>query len=141
MANFPVKLKARLLLIRNGEILLLKQTKPNGGNFTLPGGTIESIEFAKEALIRETREEAGIQLTKEDLELAHVLHKKSDEKHRIVFYFKANIYSGRPKSREQDKFSRLEWRNLQALPDKLTATVKSVIQELRAGNAYSEARM
>lgn len=141
MAKFPVKLKARLLLVRNGEILLLKQTKPNGGNFTLPGGTIESIEFAKETLIRETREEVGIQLTKEDLELAHVLHKKSDKGHRIVFYFKANIFSGRPRPKENDKFSRLEWRSLQALPEKLTPTVASVIKYLRAGKAYSEARL
>ena len=141
MANFPVKLKARLLLIQKGEILLLKQTKPNGGNFTLPGGTIESIEFAKEALIRETREEVGIQLTKEDLELAHVMHKKSDEKHRIVFYFRANIYSGRPKPREHDKFSRLEWRDLQSLPERLTPTVKTVLKKLRAGKSYSETRL
>ncbi|MEL6391125.1 MAG: NUDIX domain-containing protein [Bacteroidota bacterium] len=141
MAKHQVKLKARLVLIQEGEILLLKQTKPNGGNYTLPGGTIEEEEFAREALIREAREEVGIHLHKEDLHLAFIAHKKTGKKHRIVFYFQTNIYSGRPKSREHDKFSKFIWSDLQRLPDKLTPTIRQVIKRLRAGKLYTELSM
>ncbi|MEM8584048.1 MAG: NUDIX domain-containing protein [Bacteroidota bacterium] len=141
MAKYQVKLKARLVLIQEGEILLLKQTKPNGGNYTLPGGTIEEEEFARDALIREAREEVGIHLHKEDLKLAFVAHKKSGTKHRIVFYFQTNIYSGRPQSREHDKFSKFVWSDLQDLPEKLTPTVRKVIRRLRAGKQYTELAM
>jgi len=46
MAKFAVSLKARLILQNHGRLLLLKQTKPNGGNYSLVGGTIERKEYA-----------------------------------------------------------------------------------------------
>ena len=60
MTLFRTVVKARVILYDQGRILLLKQTKPNGGNYTLVGGTVEQEEFAVEALIRESKEEAGI---------------------------------------------------------------------------------
>ncbi|MEL7162122.1 MAG: NUDIX hydrolase, partial [Bacteroidota bacterium] len=122
MAKFPVSLKARLLLQSHGNILLLKQTKPNGGNYSLVGGTIEKKEFAVETLIRESWEEAGIRLVEDDLELVHVLHKRSGKNHRIVLYFRAYFYDGQPQSREKKKFENVEWCSLKALPPNLTTT-------------------
>lgn len=65
----------RLILYYKGQILLLRQTKPNGGNYTLPGGTVESNETAPQALVREAHEEAGVVLKEKDLQLVHVLEK------------------------------------------------------------------
>lgn len=138
MAKFPVSLKARLILIDRGKILLLKQTKPNGGNYTLVGGTIESDEFAKNALVRESYEEAGIVLRRKDLQLVHVLHKKSKKEHRIIFYFKAHYWEGYAKSREQLKFKSAEWHDVNHLPQELTSTVRQVIAAYREANLYSE---
>ncbi|PHI21618.1 NUDIX hydrolase [Lewinellaceae bacterium SD302] len=138
MAKFPVSLKARLLLIDRGKILLLEQTKPNGGNFTMVGGTIEAKEFAKTTLIRESFEEAGVVLKKEDLQLIHVLHKRSKKAHRIVLYFKAHNWKGHLESKEQKKFKSADWHNVNDLPDKLTGTVKQVIKCYRQGKLYSE---
>ncbi|MEM1359478.1 MAG: NUDIX hydrolase [Bacteroidota bacterium] len=138
MAKFPVSLKARLLLQNHGNILLLKQTKPNGGNYTLVGGTIEAKEYAKKTLIRESWEEAGILLSEDDLELVHVLHKRSKKEHRIVLYFRAYHYGGNPKSREKKKFENVEWWSLEQLPYNLTATVRQVLKAYSAGLLYSE---
>jgi len=138
MAKFPVSLKARLLLIDRGQMLLLRQTKPNGGNFTLVGGTVEKAEFAKETLIRESYEEAGILLKEQDLELVHVLHKRSYKEHRIVLYFKAYNWMGRAASREQKKFKSADWYDVNALPNRLTETVSQVIAAYRQGRFYSE---
>ena len=141
MAKFKVSLKARLLLEDRGRILLLKQTKPNGGNYSLIGGTIERREYALESLIRESFEEAGIRLTPADLTLVHVLHKrykKRGRKHRIVLYFRAHHYEGKPESRELKKFENVEWHPYNTLPDNLTGTVRHVLREYGRGKLYSE---
>ena len=43
----------RLILEENGKLLFLRQTKRNGGRYTLIGGNVEEHEFAREALARE----------------------------------------------------------------------------------------
>ncbi len=141
MAKFKVSLKARLILEDRGRILLLKQTKPNGGNYSLIGGTIERKEYALESLIRESFEEAGIHLTPADLTLVHVLHKrykKRGKKHRIVLYFRAHHYKGEPQSKERKKFENVEWHPYNTLPSNLTGTVRHVLKAYSRGKNYSE---
>lgn len=138
MAKFKVSLKARLLLQNSGSILLLKQTKPNGGNYSLVGGTIERKEFAIATLIRESYEEAGIRLLPDDLELVHVLHKRLKKEHRIVLYFRAYYYDGKPQSMERHKFENVVWCSLKELPVRLTDTVRHVLKAYNAGLLYSE---
>ena len=139
MAKYKVSLKVRLILYDRGRILLLKQTKPNGGNYTLVGGTIEAEERATATLIRESHEEAGITLREKDLILVHVLHKRSNKAHRIVLYFKAYRWEGRLKARETDKFKSAEWFDLDTLPKNLTGTVRHVLKAYREGLLFTEA--
>ncbi|CAH1001607.1 hypothetical protein LEM8419_02512 [Neolewinella maritima] len=138
MANFRVSLKARLILEDRGRILLLKQTKPNGGNYSLIGGTIERKEYAAETLIRESYEEAGVELTRADLTLVHILHKRYKKAHRIVLYFRAHHFEGELRSRERKKFENVAWHPYDALPDNLTQTVRHVLSEYGKGRLYSE---
>jgi ADP-ribose pyrophosphatase YjhB (NUDIX family) len=131
-------IKARLILYDHGRILLLKQTKPNGGNYTLVGGTVEAEEFAREALIRESREEAGIELQAKDMTLVHVMHKQLKKEHRIGLYFRASKWEGDLRSREKDKFKTVRWFDLDKLPKNLTETVRQVLHSYRKGIFYSE---
>lgn len=133
-----ITLKARLILQKDNKILLLRQTKPNGGNHSLVGGTIESDEFAKQTLIRESKEEAGIVLKAEDLKLVHVLHKRKDNTHRMTLYFHATHWYGEVKSREKNKFAAVTWFPLDDLPSNLTGTVQHVLQQYRKGKLYSK---
>lgn len=133
-----IAIKARLILYHKGKILLLRQTKPNGGNYTLVGGTVESFETARESLIRESFEEAGIRLKAADLRLVHVLHKHKKKQTRIVLYFKAYRWEGELKARETKKFKETEWFALDQLPANLTSTVQHVLDEYRKGILYSE---
>lgn len=138
MNNFVITLKARLILYNKGKILLLKQTAPNGGNYTLVGGTIEQKEFAIECLIRESKEEAGIILKQENLQLAHILHKRRPHESRITLYFKAKKWEGQLKSLEPKKFEAVKWFKLNNLPENLTGTVNHVLKQYRKGKMYSE---
>ena len=138
MAKFKTRLKVRLILYNSGKILLLKQTKPNGGNYSLVGGTMENRESAKETLIRESFEEAGIILKENDLQLVHVLQKVTPQEQRIVLYFKAYKYEGKLQAKEKHKFKAVEWFYLDNLPQNLTETVKHVLRQYRKGNQYSQ---
>ena len=52
------------LIIKEGKILLIKKKGgPYDGKLDLPGGTIEFNEDIEEALIRELKEEVGIEIT------------------------------------------------------------------------------
>ena len=133
-------LKVRLILYNKGKILLLKQTRRNGGNYTLVGGTIELKEFARETLIRESQEEAGLILKAKDLQLAHVLHKKTKSGQRMTLYFKTSKWEGRLRPGEPNKFKQVAWFPLDNLPKNLTTTVRHVLEEYRNGHLYSEYR-
>ncbi len=137
--NPTIELKVRLILYNRGQILLLRQTKPNGGNYTLVGGTAEPGETAREALVRESMEEAGIKLDRDDLQLVHVLEKKfRNGKRRLVLYFKTQRWEGHLKSGEPEKFKKAEWFDLDRLPENLTTTVSHVLKEYRWGRIFSE---
>lgn len=133
-----VLFKARLILYDRGRILLLRQTRGNGGNYTLVGGTVENDEFARAALVRETREEAGIQIAPANLNLVHVLHKRSKKGHRINLYFKASRYRGVVQNLEDHKFKAAQWFPINKLPPNVTATVSQALEAYRAGRLYSE---
>ena len=133
-----IVLKVRLILYDKGKILLLKQTKANGGNYTLVGGTIESYEFASETLVRETLEESGITIKAEHLVLAHVLHKKTSSGQRMTLYFKTSLWEGKLRSLEPEKFKKVAWFPLYSLPKNLTPTVAHVLENYRRGVLFSE---
>lgn len=137
MAKLKVTLKVRLILYYRGKILLLRQTKPNGGNYTLVGGTIEPGETAKACLIRESYEEAGLIIKEKELKLVHVLQKMHKNEQRIVLYFKAYRWEGELKARETHKFKKAEWFSLQKLPKNMTPTVRNVIEHYRHGDPFS----
>lgn len=138
MAKTPTIIKARLILYDQGRILLLKQTKPNGGNYTLVGGTVESEEFARMALIRESKEEAGIIIYENDLTLVHVMHKVGRKNQRIGLYFKAIKWEGKLRALEKDKFKAAKWFDLDELPKNLTETARIVLRSYKKGIMYSE---
>ena len=131
-------IKSRLVLIENGRVLLLRQTKKNGGNYTLVGGKVEAGENARKCLVREGREEAGIILREEDLQLAHVLHKNTPGGHRVTMYFQTRKWQGHLRSREPHKFKSVEWCSVHDLPQNITGTVRHVLEQIQEGHLYSE---
>jgi ADP-ribose pyrophosphatase YjhB (NUDIX family) len=138
MAKRKILLKARLIVEEQGKILLLQQKKESGGKYTLIGGTVEDYEFAKKALIRETLEESGLIVSKEDLHLVHTLHKKKNVATRIVLYFRASKWEGELKNGEPKKFKDIDWAPIDKLPKKMSATVQHVLKHYRRGSRYSE---
>ncbi|HLP93682.1 MAG TPA: NUDIX domain-containing protein [Saprospiraceae bacterium] len=130
----------RLILEDKGKLLFLRQTKRNGGRYTLIGGNVEEQEFAREALAREAREEASIHVEPEDLVLVHTLHRHKLQKNEtlLVLYFKALRFSGEPESMETKKFKDVAWFSPNELPDEVSKPTRHVLQCIKDGDIYSE---
>ncbi|MCC6463255.1 MAG: NUDIX domain-containing protein [Saprospiraceae bacterium] len=130
----------RLILEEDGKLLFLRQTKKNGGRFSLIGGNVEENEFAREALAREALEEAGIHVLPNELNLVHVLHRhklKKDET-LLVLYFKAQRFHGEPESLEPKKFKDVKWLPVNNLPQDVSKATHHVLQGIQRGEIYSE---
>lgn len=131
-------IKVRVIMEEENKILLLEQTNENGGKFTLAGGTVEDVEFARKALIRECKEEIGIKLKASDLVVVHILHKKKIEEDRLTIYFKAAKWEKRIKCKEKKKFAAVSWVDIDNLPIRTSFTVRHVLDQIKMGSLYSE---
>jgi ADP-ribose pyrophosphatase YjhB (NUDIX family) len=130
----------RLILEENGKLLFLRQTKRNGGRYTLIGGNVEEQEFAREALAREAKEEADIHVEPDDLTLVHVLHRHKLQKNEtlLVLYFKAARFWGEPESLETKKFKDVAWFAPHEMPEEVSMPTRHVLECLNKGKIYSE---
>ena len=55
------------ILIQNGKILLIKQELAEQANWTLPGGALEFGETIEQCLLREMKEETGLEVEVKEL--------------------------------------------------------------------------
>jgi 8-oxo-dGTP diphosphatase len=139
MARFKLVPESHLLLIRDERILLLRRrnTDYEDGKYSVVAGHMEDGETAREAICREAREEAGIELAPDDLEFAHVVH-RADRGQRVGFFFSARRWRGEPRNMEPHKADDFRWVPLDALPDDMVAYVRRAIELWLAGTCYSE---
>ncbi|MDX2680057.1 NUDIX domain-containing protein [Streptomyces sp. NY05-11A] len=97
-------------------------------------------ESAITCLIREAREEAGLQIEPQDVELVHVVHHidKAGDQPRMGLFFRARTWTGEPELREPDKCTQWTFWDPAALPEDLVPYTRVVIEGIRAGRLYSE---
>lgn len=138
MPVLRVTFTVRLFLQYGDQMLFLAQTDRNGGGYTMIGGRVEREEFAKDALIRETYEEAGIKVRKKDLDLVHLLYKKYKQSIEVIMFFRATQWEGVPIVKEPDKFKDVVWFPGSDYPPKLPRVLKYALKRFKNGKMYSE---
>jgi len=139
MARFKLVPETHLFLLRGDRILLLRRcnTDYEDGNYSVVAGHIEDGETAREAICREAREEAGIELAPEDLSFAQVVH-RADRGQRVSFFFAARRWRGEPQNMEPHKADDFGWFALDRLPDNMVPYVRRALENWRAGAFYGE---
>jgi len=135
--RFHLKSAVHLFLMRGDEILLLRRhnTGYEDGNYSVIAGHLDSGEEVKRAMMREAREEAGIDIAADDLEVVHVMHRKSDDE-RIDFFLKATRWRGEPVNREPHKCDELRWRRINDLPANTVPYVRRAIENIQRGVTF-----
>lgn len=74
------------VIVDQGRVLVVRRgTEPMKGRWTIPGGLIELGEMLTEAVVRETREETGLEV--EPIELVELLDRIHREDGRVRYHY------------------------------------------------------
>jgi ADP-ribose pyrophosphatase YjhB (NUDIX family) len=131
---------SHLFLVKGNKILLLKRenTGYEDGNFSVIAGHINGGESIKKAMIREAKEEGGIDINSRHLKLVHVMHRRAADGERIDWFFMVKKWNGKLINNEPYKCSRLAWFALHKLPPNVVPYVRAAISNFIKGINYSE---
>lgn len=109
-----------LLLYRSGRVLMLRRANASYGDGQLcfPSGHLESGESVVEGVIREAREEIGVEVDATSVRFLHVLHLGApDGQDRVGFFFTTEHWRREPFNAEPHKCSELVRVDPGDLPD------------------------
>lgn len=88
-------------------------------------GHLEKGESLVESVIRETKEEIDVVVSKENLKLINVQHHYKEDYIRVFFY--TEKYVGTPKINEPNKCGDLSWFDINQLPENVIPANKRVL--------------
>lgn len=130
MERFKLVVAVHLILIKNGKILLLRRynTGYEDGNYSFVAGHMDGNESVIQAMKREALEEAGIQIKEEDLQIAHVMHRKTPERESIDYFLTCQKYTGQVQIMEKDKCDELSFYDLNHLPNNMIPYIKQALE-------------
>lgn len=138
--RFKIIPVSHLILIKDGNILLSRRfnTGYYDGNYSVIAGHLDGNETFTEAMVREAKEETGLDIKAEDLEVIYAMHRKSPPDERIDLFLKASKWHGEPKIMEPDKCDDLRWFPIDNLPANTAPEIKYAIKNIRNKIFYSE---
>lgn len=84
----------------NGQILLLhrQNNKSQGNKWGIPGGKVEKTETPLQAVIRETKEETGFDISNQAIETLRSVYVEYNEKNHFVYHAFRTQLQGDPGS-------------------------------------------
>ena len=130
---------SHLLLVKRNKILLSRRfnTSWEDGKYSVVAGHLDGNETFREAMIREAKEEAGIDIELEDLKIVHVMHRKSVDE-RIDFFLAARKWRGEPRIMEPNKCDDMGWFEINNLPESTIPYIRQAIECFLKKGFYSE---
>ncbi|TPG14621.1 (deoxy)nucleoside triphosphate pyrophosphohydrolase [Sphingomonas oligophenolica] len=103
------------LVAADGRVLLAQRPRGSrhGGLWEFPGGKVESGERPEAALVREVREELGIEIDPRDLAPVGFASEAEAKRHLLLLLYRADRWVGEPTALVAD---RLAWVAVEAMP-------------------------
>lgn len=139
MERFKMIASVYGFFIKDEKILLLRRfnTGYEDGKYSLPAGHVDDNESFIVAICREIKEETGVVVKKENIELVHIMHRKENDI-RMDFFFLVTSWEGEPTNTELDKCDELAWYPLNNLPNNTISYIKTAIENYKKRILYSE---
>jgi len=128
------------LIPRKGSEILLLKRKNTGfadGMYSFIAGHVEKGESFHSAVIREAREEAGIEIIEKDLKFKNILHRNSDDYERIDVFFEITNWEKEIVNKEPQKCEELIWVDKDNLPLNTIDYIVEIIKKLDEEALYS----
>ena len=113
---------------KEGKVLLgLRKGGYGAGEWCAPGGKMEMKESPEECAVRETLEEAGIEIGNlRFITITNDIHKVGT--HYVTASFVADWKSGEVRVMEPDKLERWEWFSWGSLPEPLFLSTRNFVK-------------
>lgn len=129
-----------VILEREGKILLsLRQnTGYTDGFYSLVAGHLDGDETAKQGIIREAKEEIGIDIQEQDLELKLTMHRWQPDRENIDLFFIAHHWQGEITNKEPEKCGGLEFFEKSPLPSNTVPYIREALLAIARGKTYAE---
>ncbi len=103
----------------------------------LVAGHVENGESATEGMIREAREEIGIDLYPDQIQVVHVMHRKTNRLN-IDMFFDCTSWGSEIQNLEPEKCEKLEFFPLSSLPSNIVDYNETALRHILEGKFYSE---
>ncbi len=140
--RYSIVCASYLLLMQDKKVLLLRRfnTGYQDGNYSVPAGHVDEGESVADALMREAKEEIGVNIKKQDINLVHVMHRKSTDQNdeRLDFFFMCRKYEEEIRNIEPEKCDDLNWFDIDALPTNIIPYIRKAIENAVNQKVYSE---
>lgn len=137
--RFKMPVAVHLLLIKGDKIVLLRRfnTGYEDGNYSVIAGHVDGNEKIKAAMIREAKEEAGIDIVAKDMNIVGVMHRKAADE-RIDYFLTANTWQGEVVNMEPHKCDDLSWFDINELPQNIIPYVKKAIENYKNNVQFAD---
>ena len=104
---------AAFILNGKGELLIARRAKdPAKGTLDLPGGFVDNEETAEQGMVREIKEETGLEITTENIEylfsVPNVYRYSGMDIHTLDLFFLCHV-EGEPTVNAEDDAAELTW--------------------------------
>lgn len=135
---------AALWLERDGQIFVGRRvnTGYHDGLLNLPAGHIDPGETPIEAIVREVKEEVGIEVPGDELMFLHTQYNRNvseGKADRTHYYFKYELPAEiEPFNAEPDKCSETFWVPVGERIDEFFPFMRGAVEAILAGERYSE---
>jgi 8-oxo-dGTP diphosphatase len=126
-----------LVLKKENKILMLRRfnTGYKDGFYSFPAGHVEEGESFEECLIREAKEEIGVEIRRESLKELYIIHRYKDEvllnNARIDVFYIVENWTGEIQNLEPNKCDDLSWFDLENLPENTIPYIRVAIENIK----------
>ncbi len=140
MERHRIRAVALLLLVKDGKICLGKRqnTEAMDGYYAVPAGHIEAGESAVQGMIREAKEETGIDINPSDLRCVLTSYRRMSSVNgdAVDFFFLCEKWNGALINAEPDKCTGWDFYDLDDLPSLMVPSQVDAIAAWRAGKTF-----